>query len=369
MPKRLRKEYAVFLSFADPDRELATALHDLFNGLDLKAHFAPRDLPAQGSPDWRAAILAALRESACFLPLITRHSLRRPWVLFESGAAEAFGLKSFPSRVSGIRSQDTLVIPKAKERYLFDLADREGVKNLVLNIYREYRGAAALDRNRKTIELAVHGNDNTNRVLLLAARRSVFIAGSLPADRSLLDRMRIQEERDIKGNEVLEWISKKITRRLLNDGFYVASCPEVPCVGYAVSAVANKWLADADEPLDSERYSIGGLYPVDRQRRESKMSEREKLQWRKLFLQYRESYLKNHEWLLVLGGNEGTTEEIVAAERLRTIRICSVPSLGGAGLDFFHRADAKGPLDERDSSWNVDVEDRLFRYLSQGGKI
>ena len=87
------REHDVFISFAEPDRKLANILHELFNAVGISSYFAPEAL-RKTPHDWEDGILRkGLRQSDCFVPIFSKHSLNRKWVIFEAGAATALGRK------------------------------------------------------------------------------------------------------------------------------------------------------------------------------------------------------------------------------------------------------------------------------------
>ena len=362
-----KKRYAAFLSFANQDRDLVKMVYGLFGDVGLPTYFAPSNLPQHGTPDWRHAILDAVRDSASFVPIVTRHSLIRSWVLFESGAADAAGINHFPARVSSVRLEDMASIPKTHESWVFELSRFESIKDLIRNVYREFRGSRELERNSRTIDTAIRGSKHTEPIMKLAEKRSVFIAGSVPNDLADLRAMTINGDPALQEEKALEKMADGLTRALLEADFDVASCSEVPHVGASVADAANNWLSDRRAPIESDRYTIGGLYPIDRERREADMDPRERTQWQNLFMKYRASYLVPHEWLLVLGGNDGTQEEIDAARALRTVKVCSIPSIGGVGRTYWKKSRSfkRGPLDPTAKSWSASMLNDLVTFLKE----
>jgi hypothetical protein len=99
---RKQARYAAFLSYADPDKSLVQELAKLFGQFNEQVFFAKVNLPMSGTPEWRRAIAEAVKESASFVHICTRHSLRRPWVLYESGVADACAIPRFAARVSNV---------------------------------------------------------------------------------------------------------------------------------------------------------------------------------------------------------------------------------------------------------------------------
>ncbi len=133
------KRFAAFISFAEPDKELAELIRDLFYSIDTPVYTAPSELPEAGTPEWRQAIIRAIRESSAFVPIYTRHSLRRPWVLYESGVADAFKLPRFPALVSSISKQGIADLP-SRDAFIYDLWNDESIANLLTNVTLQQGG-------------------------------------------------------------------------------------------------------------------------------------------------------------------------------------------------------------------------------------
>jgi hypothetical protein len=256
-------------------------------------------------------------------------------------------------------------VPRTVDAWMFDLWRLESLKDLVKAIYREFRGNDALQGNWQALESAVEANSHARLVSTLAGRRSVFIAGSVPRDQAILDGNSVRNEPALRGEIALEYVAADIARALLCAGFDVASCPEVPRVGESVSMAANRWLAEQNEPEDSERYSIAGLYPIDRDRRAAMMGPRERTQWQRLFMAYRASYLQKYEWLLVVGGKDGTMEEIEAARKLSSVGVCLMPQFGGSVMEIWStlKPEERGPLTPEDRIWDDSLRGRLVAFL------
>jgi hypothetical protein len=324
--KRPRTRYAAFFSFADPDRPLVSRLHALFEELDHKTYFAPQNLPKAGSPRWRSEILRGLEASRCFIPIYTRHALKRPWVLFESGMAHALELVRFPARVSNVSIRDINEEP-ADDDLVFDLGDRESLKDLVVNVCVLARKASR-DHVERKLGPIIDRSPHAKAILRLARARWVFIAGNIPRGRFRNPKMN-PGYRSREYAARLHIFAEDLTIALLDAGFKVASCPQVDAVGGVAARAASRWVAEHDA-AGQEPYQIGGLHPIDMFVRLGKMDEPVREHMRKFLRQYRKSYLTGKEWLVVLGGSEGTTEECDVARELK-MRIMAFPCFGGAG--------------------------------------
>ncbi len=359
------KEYAAFLSFADPDRDLVTCMFELLREVGLEAYFAPKNLPKSGSQPWKDAILQAIRNSACFVPILTRNSLHRPWVLYESGAADVTGIPHLPAKTGGTSYADVQSIP-GPDVFIYDLSQLESLTNLVLTIYEKMRGRTSREENEQLVRNRIMNSETAKNLMAKAAIRWVFIAGSVPQDEKYLNQMTIEGRPDVKGVAVLEEIVADVTQALLDAGFYIASCSEVPSVGSIVARQVTRWMCDKG-PADIERYRIAGLYPIDRQTRERDLTQHERDQWRTLFMEFRKSYLKDKEWLLVLGGNEGCNEEVLAAQD-QSVALCTIPAIGGTGRGAWEAQPPalRSGLQPLDSCWSTKLREILVAHLKGG---
>ncbi len=90
-------------------------------------------------------------------------------------------------------------------------------------------------------------------------------------------------------------------------------------------------------------YEIAGIFPVDRDVRLAALGDaHNRARWMEHVLQFRKSYLAGKDWLLLLGGNEGTMEEFQAAEALNSeeskgLRTCFIPCFGGTAMKLSRR--------------------------------
>lgn len=89
----------IFLSHASEDRDLAKALQNaieeafpeafnIFNAFEANS-IAPSD-------DWLAKLRSAIHDSSYVLVLLTRNSLDRPWIYWETGVADHRGIRIIP---------------------------------------------------------------------------------------------------------------------------------------------------------------------------------------------------------------------------------------------------------------------------------
>lgn len=328
------KTYDVFVSFAEPDRVLAEKLCELFRAVGLKPFFAPKNLLRVAPSDWQIGILdKGLKESNCFLPIFTRESLQRRWVLFEAGAAAALKLTFKIAQVDGISDKDVNEFPFTHGFYHYKLFKKDDLKELIKSIGRERHAHVSgnpTEFDRHVDEVFLDEYELVESVTCKAHRRWVFIAGNLPKNDSnggLLDRRHIKS------------FVTKLSERLLEKGFNISACPQVKHVGKAALDAVAEWMESGKCcPITGCKVEceIAGIYPIDRAFRNqgqggSVLQDR----WTKHIMQFRKSYLANKDWLILVGGNEGSTEEFQAVEelnqeRLHHIKVCFITCFGGA---------------------------------------
>jgi len=352
------KRYAAFLSYAQPDLPLARAFRRLLALVDLPVFLADEALKRAGTPGWERELHEGIRNSSCFVPLLTPSALQRPWVLYESGAADAHGLRKVPGRVMGVSWGDLSQVPLGNV-LTYDLFDETQLCSLVLSIFKGY------DPKRRTnIEKILIQSDELKQVARLARIRWAFIAGSRPEGDVYRPAIEVEHALGRTGEATLRLITRDVTRALLNAGFSIMSCPEVPDVGNVVQeTVLGEIISDR---ISRERYRIAGLHSIDRVSGDDWKSRQKRRHINSWLMDLRMAYLLPNECLLVLGGNRGTEEEVNAARALR-LRICSIPNLLGYGQALYVGADDGRlfPITADDRVWNQEVCDRLVSFLQK----
>ena len=325
-----QKKYVAFLSFADPDRELANSISNLLSELGQRAYFAPLDLPKTGTPEWRRAIISAIQNSCTFLPIYTRHSLRRPWVLYESGVADASKLPRFPARVSSVSVSDIDYLP-SRDALCYDLSDIDSLADLLTNVCLQ-KGVTREEISPRVHRVLDSMENTIKKIITLSKIRWVFIAGNFARDASQPDSgikwYTTQADYEARLKDFVE----TLTETLLCREFSISACPQVPAVGRHVTNKALSCL-DSKHYLAPADFKIGGIYPIDREAREITLSEGAKRKWLGHLLSFRKTYLADQEWLIVIGGNVGTSEEYEAARECG-VKVFPIPCFGGTAASI-----------------------------------
>jgi hypothetical protein len=312
-----KKKYTAFISYANADSELAENVKALFNFMGHEAYFAPVALKEEAGEEWRAKVIKGMRESHCILPIYTRNSIDRPWVMYELGVADALGLPKFPARVSEISPEEANL--PGKDVQIFKLFDIEDLIDLFTNaicLRDNPSGEEAKKlRLRNSVKTWLSNQKETKNIVYIAKTRWVFIAGSVPENMKIEDAEHVTTiKTEIDFNKRVSDFLSKLTVNLLDAGFSLTSCPQVPNVGKIVTGESIAWLSN--NPEQTGRYRMGGIYPIDRDLRQLEIDESFKSVWNEHLLEFRKRYMESHEWLLIIGGNEGTLEEYVAAKEM-----------------------------------------------------
>jgi hypothetical protein len=326
------ESYDAFLSFADPDRDLVETIHDLFWLMQKRTYFAPKDLQEAKTTKWRKQIRLAIQNSKAFVPIYTRHSIGRPWVLYESGLADARDLLRFPARVSSISVSEIEDLP-SDSAFCYDLSNRENLASLITNVCSN--GTTNRDEIAAKVQRKVMTSDLAKKVLTLSKKRWVFIAGNRPDDISQhdsgVDWFTTQSDYENR----LRNFSEILTECLLDQEFSISACPQVPTLGKHITQKALNCLGSREYGEHIE-FKISGIYPIDRDAREITLLETAKKKWLEHILSFRKTYLSNQEWLVIIGGTLGTQEEYEAACDCK-VKVFAVPCFGGTARKIFEK--------------------------------
>jgi hypothetical protein len=324
-------EEGVFISYAEPDTPLAQALVNLLGELRIDCYYAPTSVPEGASSNWPQEIInKGIRRSNCFIFVCSPNSLSRPWVLFELGAAAGFRKKCLYACVQGIRDAEIESIPHVGQYYHFRLNKEVELAALLAHVghaMREDENVFRVKINR----LFTHPRKPLQDVMSLSAQRWVFIAGNAPKPKQRFApaaRMRLRV------------FVRSLTEELLQKEFSIAACPQVTAVGKIALDTAQASAAVRGGHVD---YEIGGLYPVDREVRKNPMgTRRAQSKWQEHLIAFRKSYLEKHEWLVLIGGADGTKEEHEAFDGVNKVRhkqdrIYPIPCFGGYARELFEK--------------------------------
>lgn len=314
--------YSAFLSFASPDRELVKQLSELFKEIGLDVYFAPEGLPKRGTEAWRTAILTALRNSKCIIPVLTLKSIHRAWVLYEIGAADMHELPILKAKTVGVSSAHLQAMP-GTDSYAYSLGNRENLRDLVLKVCEISKGSEFRDNTEGMVDQIISTNEHAQKVISMSVLRKVFIGGSVPSDRKVLEQLTILDS-NLKADKLLVELVNRITVQLLENGFQVSSCPDVSVVGITVAKTAFEWSKKKGKML-SDVYSVQGMLSL-----QGRLTEEDLVKaLQHGFVNARKEYLKDHEFFIVVGGNQRAELECKAAKELGSVKLLPVTCVGG----------------------------------------
>ena len=302
--------------------------------------FSIQELPKARTREWRSKIIEAIRHSACFVPIYTRHSLRREWVLYESGIADACKLHRLPARVASVSPSEIADLP-SPGAYVYDLSEKDLLARLIINVCIHDGEDEGIITPK--VYNVVQESPLAERICQLSRTRWVFVAGNYPENAALpnsgLNWFTTRQEY----LDRLKRFCEMLTEILFDKGFSVSASPQVEAVGMHVITKAVDYL-DNVKHLPHVDFAIGGIHPIDREARKSSLSETARRKWLDHIMEFRKSYLSNQEWLVLIGGNEGTNEEYDAAKKSK-VKIMPIPCFGGTAAIIYSRAseDITGP--------------------------
>jgi hypothetical protein len=352
-----------FISFADPDRHIAVALGRLLDECGLKAYVAPEDLPKAGEPNWRSEICKAIKSSTAFVPILTKGAIVRRWVMYEWGVADCAGLPVLGARTATASHDDIRRLPGLVDLFVYSLEAEADLVNLILAIGQhsglDLRQIENLVRNG--IAASVHA-----RTILAAARtRWVFIAGSPPQERTQFERLRLADDPAASPEDALKRIAADIAKALLAADFHLSACSETPCVGQAVTQAFSEWAGRAEH---WDRFRLRGMYPLDRNWRTINAGVAANEMVSGIIHEYRRSYLQDVEALIIVGGNQGTEEEVRAALELEIPVFC-VPIAGGVAARLWTELGglANLPIESSAQTWRTEMADAVVKAVMAAG--
>jgi hypothetical protein len=175
-----------------------------------------------------------------------------------------------------------------------------------------------------------------NLIIGLAKKRWVFVAGNTVNDPGRSDSGVDWYTTTADYENRLREFSESLTELLLENGFSIAACPQVRSLGMHVTERAMSCL-DTKHYEGPVEFRIAGIHPIDREAREIKLSsETAKKKWLDHIMAFRGTYLENQEWLVLIGGNDGTQEEFQAATKCG-VKTFAVPCFGGTAMRVFNK--------------------------------
>ena len=356
-----RKQYAAFLSYAQPDFPLVQKLAELLNIVaDLPYFFAPQDLP-RGSDDWVKEIMSGISNSASFIPVITRNSFFRPWVLYECGAADMLKLPFCRVRTADVTNERIAASFPGRNRYTYSLFEKEQLFNIICKINENWTGTKVNDSVR--IKKLLEHSDLSNQIHHLAGKRTVFIAGSLAKIPSPAGPPCLDNGVQIDPQELLTRATQDLCKALLTEGFTLSACPDVSSVGLNVAGTVEKWISEHNGDW-RDVFKIGGQLEISEQLNEKQCGTLDSF-LKQAFKESRKEYLADQEAIIFIGGNERTAREYEVAKEIPDLLICPIPMFGGTGYSIWEEKNNKWkfPCNPGERVWNESICKRIVEFV------
>jgi hypothetical protein len=328
---------SVFISYSTDDIDLVNKLCKLFRGIHIKTWQASVDLFRGDGKAWKKDVIKGIKNSQAIIPIYTRNSINRPWVLYELGAADVRDLPKYPVRTSEISIEEIKRFIPGEEVQVYNLFDREALTELFTNIICLQFGSTVNETNKDTARKLViqYLKDNliADEIINKATTRWIFIAGNIPRISSSETTNTIKSISENEFNTKVPQLLSTLTEQLLEADFSIMTCPHVKSVGQIVTQKTLSWIGRKKKPL---RFQLGGIYPVDEVLRNLNIDPSYKSIFQDRLKDFRKGYMQNQEWLLIIGGNEGTQDEYEAAVE-KNIMIMPLPCFGGIGAQLYQQ--------------------------------
>ena len=307
----MKKDIA-FISYSSDDKKLSEDISLLLssarNHLNLNGEIV-MDKYIQ-SEEWRKEILESISNSDWFIPIFTKNSINSPWVNFEVGIAKAKGVKVSPIISRTIRAEQITCC----DSQALCLDNDENINIFLAKVFNFKKGS-----DKSELDNFIAQSPIVQRVKNRFLERWVYIIGSMPNN---------IEDKEVWINRSEKFISE-LTKKLLDEKYYITSFPLVKCVG---ETVVNKVI----DEKKIDHYSIAGLYEIDNELKNfsKNMSKNKQKEWDSILTKFRKTYLKDQDFIIVVGGNENTREELYAAKN-EHIHFIPIPCLYGTAEDHW----------------------------------
>jgi hypothetical protein len=228
----------------------------------------------------------------------------------------------------------------ALEGLVYDLSDRNSLTQLLVNVSKT--GGNVKRQDDIFIRNYIAKDQNKESKFAIIQKKSmarwVFVAGNIPIKIKSLSK-----RENTKYKKEIEAFSGNLSEQLLADGFCIAACPQVPQVGFKVIEAALKINSKnkKGDIINPVEFKFRGVHPIDPPMASgSPLVEGVKdleNEWHNHIMEFRGSYLKDQEWLIVIGGNQGTRDEYQAAKECKEgrVKVFAVPCFGGKSKEIW----------------------------------
>jgi hypothetical protein len=243
------------------------------------------------------------------------------------------------------------------DAFAYSLGDENNLRDLILKVCEFSNGNKFRTKVEGLIDQVIQTNENARIIRSLSVKRKVFICGSVPNNKEHLKKLSMQNS-NRKGDDLLANSVKKITMKLLDNGFNVSSCPDVSVVGRSVAEEAFEWSEKKGKIL-SDVYSMQGMLFSSSDEKLTEESLAKAL--RHGFINARKNYLKDHEFYIVIGGNDRAELECKAVRELEAVKLLPIGCFGGTALKVSQDVSYECvPFITKDNGWcDEDLEKLL----------
>ena len=307
------KKYIAFISYANEDHDLAQDIRLLLisakNKLELKGDiFIDTNIHTE---EWRKEIMLSIPNSSWFIPIFTKNSIGSPWVNFEVGVAKAKKVKIAPIVTKTIKA-DQITCCDSQAQCLED-------EDYITNFLKKVCNIIS-DTDIQRLEDFIARDPYVQRIKRRFLERWVYIIGSMP---------NIEKEAQETWKTITETFISNLSEKLLNEGYYLTSFPTVKHVGMTVANTVIRL-------GKMGHYSIAGLYEMDNELKDfsKNFSKTKQKEWDIIVSKYRKAYLKNQDFIVIVGGKENTRNEIYSAKN-ENIEFIPIPCLLGTAEEFW----------------------------------
>ena len=366
----------IFLSFSEKDNELADHLYKLLTeDFDFTVFYSREDLPdlRKGSRGWNERIKDAIANCGCFISVITKNSLSRPWIVYESALADAFERDILRIKTDNVHNAlISSAIPEQKNNFNCELSSIKGITKIIKNIHKILQREVPKKYIGNTLSNPP-AKKTVKEIIEYAKARNIFIGGSYYANSNVVNIPRATYQgKSLKNEEVLIEVMHEITYDLLEAGFTIWCYPFVSEVGRSVAEAVHQWCHEKNENIFDHLKITGS---------EGRRTKSDRRAYRKqvesglsldglldlIFKTERKHVINEMEWALILGGNRKTRFESELARDLKSVKFCPIPIFDGVGLEFWEKSPAKEqlPLHRGDHIWTQETRKKLIDYLRE----
>lgn len=325
----------IFLSHSSKDISISRELYELLRQFiidenlekEYDVFYSPESLKEnkEHRRGYRNAIYNAMSRSFSLIVLWTPNSTTNKWVNYEVGLANAINKMIEEKILRGKTPIEIVSVRTDITEHSAILSNNQQVLSLSVQKDIIIMLKDAFDIEYEIIEKWAKKNKPLIKSLITtASQKCVYFVGGNKDDK-------------ISGwdGERVESFVTQTVESLIDEGFALASFPEVPNIGLKVAEIASKRHAN---------YEIAGLYKFDASLTEQIKSWGCNLdEWNRKIVEFRKVYLRNKHCMVIIGGSENTKEECEVALD-NGIQLFPIPCFGGYGKALFNHLKENGML-------------------------